>query len=128
LTKRLDELILLLASNKDNVYIFYPIPELHRNISHLLGVALSSQRSLDHIIGTNLAWYKQRNSYVINHFDNSNYPENVRLLKPEDVFCDQLNCFAVKNGVPLYFDSHHPSMLAARELVELINDEHQKLN
>ncbi len=119
-TKNMDELIFELASNKDNVYIFYPIPELHRNINQLIGKALRAENSLINILGTDVAWYEERNKYIINHFDNSNYPENVYLLKPQDVFCDENNCYAVKDGIPLYFDSHHPSIVGAAKLVELI--------
>jgi peptidoglycan/LPS O-acetylase OafA/YrhL len=120
ITKHMDELIVELASNKDNVYIFYPIPELHRNINQLIGKALINENSLINILGTNLAWYEERNKYVINHFDNSNYPVNVHLLKPQDVFCDENNCYAVKDGIPLYYDGNHPSVVGAAKLVELI--------
>jgi peptidoglycan/LPS O-acetylase OafA/YrhL len=120
MTQHMDELILLLASNKDNVYIFYPIPELQRNINQLIGVAFRNESSINDILGTNRAWYEERNKYTINHFDNSNYPENVHLLKPQNVFCDFQNCYAVKDGIPLYFDDDHPSILGAAKLVELI--------
>jgi peptidoglycan/LPS O-acetylase OafA/YrhL len=122
ITKNMDELIFELASNKENVYIFYPIPELHRNINQLIGKALRNENSLINILGTDLAWYEERNKYIINHFDNSNYPENVHLLKPQDVFCDEKNCYAVKNGIPLYFDYDHPSIVGAAKLVELIRN------
>lgn len=119
-TKNIDELILLLASKKDNIYIFYPIPELQRNISQLIGVANMNGNNLNDIHGTDLAWYEERNKYMINHFDNAHYPENVHLLKSQRVFCDDKNCFAVKDGIPLYFDDDHPSILGARKLVDLI--------
>ncbi len=120
MTKHIDELIGELASNKDNVYVFYPIPELQRNINQLIGITFRNKNSLVNILGTDLAWYEERNKYIINHFDNSNYPDNVHLLKPQDVFCDEQSCYAVKNGVPLYFDDNHPSMSGAAKLVELI--------
>lgn len=120
MTKHIDELIVELASNKDNVYVFYPIPELQRNINQLIGITFRNKKGFINVLGTDLAWYKERNKYIINHFDNSNYPANVHLLKPQDVFCDEQSCYAVKNGVPLYFDDDHPSMSGAAKLVELI--------
>lgn len=120
MTRHIDELIVLLALNKDNVYIFYPIPELQQNIDQLIGMSFRNENSLTDILGTGLAWYEERNKYIINHFDNSNYPENVHLLKTKDVFCDEQNCYAVKDGVPLYFDDNHPSILGAARLVKLI--------
>ncbi|USD41376.1 acyltransferase [Vibrio sp. SCSIO 43135] len=118
---KLDELILLLASKKDNVYIFYPIPELPRSITQLVGDKLRNGGDLNDVIGTNLNWYKNRNKHIINHFNNAKFPENVHFIKPEDAFCDKENCYAVKDGVPLYFDDNHPSVLGASKLVELIN-------
>lgn len=118
--KNIDELIILLASKKENIYVFYPIPELQRNINQLIGMAFRKKSSLNDILGTDVAWYKNRNKYIINHFDNSNYPSNVHLIKSQNVFCDQKSCYAVKDGIPLYFDDDHPSILGAAKLVELI--------
>jgi len=48
------------------------------------------------------------------------YPENVHFLKPQDVFRDELYCYAVKDGDPLYFEGYHPFVLGASKLVEII--------
>jgi len=88
-----------------------------------IGFAFSNQKMLNAIKGTDLAWYKKRNAYMINHFDNANYPDNVHLLKPQDVFCDTQNCYATWDNVPLYFDNNHPSVLGAKHLVDLIKIE-----
>jgi hypothetical protein len=120
MTKKIDELIIELAASKDNVYVFYPIPELQRDIKQLIGFSYLKNSSLVNIYGTDLSWYRERNKYFIHHFDNANYPKNVHLLRPQDVFCDEKKCFAVRNGIPLYFDDNHPSILGAAELVNLI--------
>ncbi|WP_323843986.1 acyltransferase family protein [Microbulbifer magnicolonia] len=120
MTKNIDELINDLAKNKDNVYVFYPIPELNRNINQLIGVSYLFGMEMDNIVGTDLSWYERRNRYMIDHFDNANYPSNVHLLRSQDAFCDEEKCFAVKDGVPLYYDDDHPSIAGAAELVGLI--------
>lgn len=120
ITKNIDDIIFLLASKKEQVYVFYPIPELPKNIHQLLETKLRQGGSLENIIGTDVNWYQTRNSYMLNHFNQSHYPDNVTLLDPKDVFCDESNCYAVKDGVPLYFDDDHPSVLGASKLVELI--------
>jgi hypothetical protein len=120
ITNKIDDLIIEIAANKDNVYVFYPIPELQRNINQLIGFSYMENSSLANVYGTDLTWYKGRNKHFIHHFDNANYPANVHLLKPQDVFCDEQKCYAVKYGVPLYFDDNHPSTLGAAELVNLI--------
>jgi len=119
-TNRIDALINLLASKKKNVYVFYPIPELPRSIHQLIGMAYRDNRGFDNIVGTDLFWFNERNKYFINHFDKSAYPKNVHLLRSQDVFCDEKICYGVKDGIPLYFDDNHPSILGASKLVDLI--------
>jgi peptidoglycan/LPS O-acetylase OafA/YrhL len=120
ITERIDNLIIELASNKDNVYVFYPIPELQRNINKMINFSYLENSDLTDIYGTDLSWYSERNKYFIHHFDNAKYPKNVHLLRSQDVFCDENKCFAVRDGVPLYFDDNHPSILGAAKLVNLI--------
>jgi len=120
MTNSIDALIIKLAKNKENVYVFYPIPELPRDIDKLIGLAYIKDKSLANVLGTSSDWYEQRNRYIINHFNNAKYPSNVHLLKTKSLFCDEINCFAVKDGMPLYFDDDHPSMLASEKLVKLI--------
>tara|TARA_R110002012_G_scaffold138681_1_gene295518 strand:+ start:2206 stop:4098 length:1893 start_codon:yes stop_codon:yes gene_type:complete len=121
LTKNLDALINTFSKNKKNVYVYYPIPELHRSITQLIGRQLKKDVNFSEVKGTSYDWYKERNSFIISHFDNSTYPKNVNLLRSQDVFCDSEYCLAVKDGLPLYFDHNHPSMLGAKELVDLID-------
>lgn len=117
---RIDALISLLASKKKNVYVFYPIPELPRNIHQIIGMAYRDNRSFDNIVGTDLFWFNDRNSFFISHFDNASYPKNVHLLRSQDIFCDEKFCYGVRDGIPLYFDDHHPSISGASKLIELI--------
>lgn len=123
-TKRImssaDEAIRLLASKKDKVYVVYPIPELPRNIHQLIGTESTPDLPINNLIGTSTAFYLKRNEYVINHFNSTQYPDNVYFLKPKDVLCNEINCFAVKEGVPLYFDDDHLSIMGAEKIVELI--------
>lgn len=122
MTRHIDELIMIFAENKENVYVFYPIPELPKNINKLIDLAYKNDKSLVNVIGTSLQWYEERNQYIINHFNNAIFPNNVHLLNLKDVFCDQRNCFAVRDSIPLYIDSNHPSILGANRLIELIKN------
>lgn len=117
--KKMDNLIYLLSSKKDNVYIFYPIPRLPKDIKQLIrrNALIGDNRTIK---STSLSWYRKKNREIIAHFNNSKYPENVHLLNLEDVFCDNTDCFAVKDGISLYFDDNHPSIEAAKRLVNLI--------
>tara|TARA_R110002124_G_scaffold286136_3_gene466034 strand:- start:266 stop:2203 length:1938 start_codon:yes stop_codon:yes gene_type:complete len=126
LIDNIDNLIIKLASVKENVYVFYPIPELPKTIHKLAGDQLLKNEKLSNITGTSFKWYRERNKYIIDHFDNKNYPDNVYLLKTEDIFCDKEYCFAVRNGIPLYFDDDHPSVLSAEKLANKIIAKNKK--
>lgn len=115
-----DKLINLFASTKDNVYVFYPIPELPRDIAKLVGENYLTDQDILNIVGTDTKWYEARNNYFINHFDSTEYPDNVHFINPKDVFCDKDNCYAVKDGVALYFDDDHPSLAGAEKLINLM--------
>ena len=121
LINNLDKLILEMSKKKENVYIFYPIPELPRGVQTMIGGRYDNIDNIDNIIGQNLYQYEERNKYRIDHINHTKYPKNVHLINPKQVFCDESNCFAVKNGIPLYFDDDHPSVLGATKLVDLIN-------
>lgn len=116
----IDELIFRLAEKKKNVYIFYPIPDLNQNIKKSIGLTSKWGDDTFNIPSSSLESYNSKNKFMIRHFDNSNYPSNVYLLKVQDVFCDADTCYSVKDGVPLYFDDNHPSVAGAEELVKLI--------
>lgn len=120
LTNNIDSLIYQLAAHKDAVYVFYPVPEIPKNIHQLIGYHLQNKLSLTHIPGTDVDWYNTRNAFIIKHFDNAQYPQNVHLIKTKDVFCDNKQCYAVKDGTALYFDEDHPSVAGAKKLVEQI--------
>ncbi|MEI8665303.1 acyltransferase family protein [Pseudoalteromonas sp. B28] len=120
MTNNLDELITKMATYKNKVYVYYPIPELSRNIDKLIGSAMNNKESLTNIADISLEKYKKRNRYIINHFDSTKYPSNVHFINPTDAFCDSEVCYAVKDGIPLYFDDNHPSMLGATKLIELV--------
>lgn len=87
-------------------------------------LALSYYRNLplDNLKAINVEYYLARNKAILNHFENHSYPENVKFIKVDDLFCDSQYCFSVKNGIPLYFDDDHPSILAAEAIGQKIID------
>lgn len=116
-----DKLIYKLASKKENVFLFYPIPELPKNIDTMINNTYIKNQDLNTIKGTSLNFYLNRNRFIINHFNNANYPKNVHILNIKDIFCDNDYCYAVRDGSPLYKDDNHPSLLAAEKMTNLIN-------
>lgn len=118
---KFDKLIYKLASKKENVFLFYPIPELPKNIDIMINNTYIKNQDLNTIKGTSLKFYLNRNRFIINHFNNANYPKNVHILNIKDIFCDNNYCYAVRDGSPLYKDDNHPSLLAAEKMTNLIN-------
>jgi hypothetical protein len=118
--KRIDKLIIDLAKEKENIYVLYPIPELKIHVNKIIDKEYRDNGDIENIKGSSLASYKEGNNIIINHFNNSNYPKNVHLIKSQDAFCDNKNCFSVKDSSSMYFDDNHLSIVGANRLVELI--------
>ena len=92
------------------------------HINKTIDLSFKNGVDLIDIKGTDYSWYKQRNSYMINHFDNVVYPNNVHLLRSQNIFCDEKDCYSVKDKLPLYFDHGHPAIPhGASKLANLIN-------
>ncbi|MEH6444871.1 MAG: acyltransferase family protein [Oceanospirillaceae bacterium] len=113
----LDKLIFDLSAIKEQVFVFKPIPELGLSISHLLSKEHLFGNSIMNVKGVDVSYYNKRNSYIIKHFEKTTYPDNVTLIDPKAVFCDKKICYAIKNGIPLYFDDDHPSVEGAKLLI-----------
>ncbi|GGK77431.1 acyltransferase family protein [Amphritea balenae] len=113
----LDELILDLSKVKKYVFVLKPIPELEFSVYDLLGRNNILGGSVNNVFGVGLSDYYNRNSYVLDHFEKTVYPKNVFFIDPVKSFCDLDVCYAVKNGVPLYFDDDHPSLRGAELLI-----------
>jgi peptidoglycan/LPS O-acetylase OafA/YrhL len=116
----IDKAIITLANNKDKVYVYLPIPELKRPIGKLLSKSWLNDLGYDNISGASVDFYNERNYLILNHFKEQTYPKNVFFLNSKKAFCDDNDCFAVKDGKALYFDDDHPSVVGARLLVDLI--------
>lgn len=116
----IDKLIFDLAKEKENIYVLYPIPELKIHVNKIIDKEYRDNGDIENINGSSLAYYKEGNNIIINHFNNSNYPKNVHLIKSQDAFCDNKNCFSVKDSSSMYFDDNHLSIAGANRLVELI--------
>ena len=52
----------------------------------------------------------------------------IAYADPADVFCDAARCHLIEHGVPLYFDTHHPSLSGARLLARAIEAKAQPAN
>lgn len=124
----LNEMIRDIASHKRQVYVILPIPELKERIANILSSQYTiGQQEFGDIRGESRTYFMERSQPIFDFFAGITLPDNVKLIDPSDIFCDRDNCYAVREGVPLYFDDDHPSLDAARlMLAPAIKTEHQK--
>jgi peptidoglycan/LPS O-acetylase OafA/YrhL len=56
--------------------------------------------------------------------------DEVTIINPSDLFCDENNCYVARDGVALYFDNHHMSvagaLLVAEEVIERVTDKSER--
>lgn len=117
LLSNIDQAIITLAKHKNRVFVILPIPELPRTVNKLVDSAYTNNQKFENLKGTDTDWYLARNELVLKHFALSNYPENVVLISPQDTFCDEKDCYAIRQGRALYFDDDHVSIYGASILI-----------
>lgn len=50
------------------------------------------------------------------------WPDAITYVSAADAICDERTCRIIQGGSPLYFDSHHPSVSAARLVLARLDD------
>lgn len=103
-----------LLANDKQVYVVMPIPELTVDVSDYL----IAPDGLTKIPGETREYYLRRNEYVLTKFALLPWGDNLRRIDPTASLCDDLNCFAFREGKAMYFDNHHLSLTGADRLVE----------
>ena len=117
-----------LADSKATVMISLPIPELRAEFQDLVYKDTSLVTDFDtarmnglealNMLGSSTDYYQLRNEYVLDKFENMRLPTNVTLVDPTDFLCDDINCWAVVNGLPYYTDDNHLSYQGALRVAE----------
>ena len=63
-----------------------------------------------------------------NDFINKLDIPNINLIDLENIFCDEIWCYSIKDGNILIADDDHPSLKGAEMINDLIIKEIEKLN
>jgi peptidoglycan/LPS O-acetylase OafA/YrhL len=108
----------LLALGK-RVVLVYPVPEVGWDVPVFLSKLIAVHANIDRPLSTSYEVFKNRSIDAYRAFDA--IPDNINLLrvKPEEILCNtriQARCVAERNGIPLYRDSNHLSLLGASML------------
>ncbi|MEN9845847.1 MAG: hypothetical protein RIS36_994 [Pseudomonadota bacterium] len=109
------EVLRRLAHGGKNVILVLQVPEVRRPMQDLV---FQNPFDLDNIVGVSREWWQRRTSYVNNRL--KDLPESIKILEPADIFCDEINCFVVKDGALLYIDDNHLSLTGAAKVVPRI--------
>lgn len=115
------ELVRYFVSHGKNVILVLQAPELPRPIDFLALKATSPMALID---GVPIKWWEQRNGFVKSHLND--FPQQVMIIDPANVFCNEYSCVAGYNGVSYYFDSNHISVSGAKQIVGHIFDRLEK--
>lgn len=102
----------LLALNV-KVFVIGDIPEIGWDVPLR---ALANLKGADEI-KVPLSRYKSRSRSSGQLFGEFEGIEQFFLFRPADVFCDEIDCYATENGMPLYRDTNHPNEAGAEKLV-----------
>ena len=114
-----NEILRRLTAAGKKVYVLYPVPELPVHITKAITpyTIFEDRPSLDLDRTTPASYYLARNEFIISKLDTLPYGQQLRAVKPYDVFCKDGYCPAVLNDHALYFDDDHLSVAGAEMLI-----------
>ena len=72
--------------------------------------------------------WEERQKYISER--KNEISDEVTIINPSDLFCDENSCYVVRDGVALYFDNHHMSVagasLVAEEVIERVTNKSER--
>lgn len=117
------ELVRVLAASGKKVFLVLQAPELPRPVEALVFKAVGEAN----VTGVSMDWWEKRTRFLREHL--KDIPNTVTVVDPSKLFCERETCYAVRNGVSLYFDDDHMSVagaeLVAGKIVEAFFNEHK---
>ena len=110
------EIVRKISQSDKQVYFVVQAPELPRYIEELAfwDTSVSSER----IKGATLDWWLKRNAFVFERLDD--LPEEIVVIDPKNLFCDQTWCYANDSIGFFYFDDDHMSVYGSAKVMDEI--------
>lgn len=105
-------LVQRLGAAGKTVYIIGPIPDLPANAERYIYHRRAGQPT-----GVSRVYYEARNRDALRELAAVAKLPFVRILHPEQAFCDAKACASIIDGKGMYFDDNHLSMSGARRLI-----------
>ena len=108
----------LISLNKE-IYIVTPTPEMGWEIPNNLARIVHYKKKIDlETLSISKKVFIERNKEILTFLKDLKKKYNLKLIYPDDIFCDDLRCFSHQNYVPLFFDDDHLSSEGAKLLSE----------
>jgi peptidoglycan/LPS O-acetylase OafA/YrhL len=111
------------------VYVILPVPELPRTMELVAfehefppGAPLESLV----VPGNDRSDLPEHVESIHERIRAEGFGENVVLIDPRDALCDDRRCYAARDGLALYFDSHHVSVTGAQRIARDILRAHDE--
>lgn len=119
----LNSMIMDLSEKKKRIILFTPIPKSNSdvNINAFYNNAFNNDKNDLNIISQSKLAYLSENSEIREYLLSSNLPKNVEVIDIMEFYCSESECYSILNGIPLYFDDNHPSLMATKRIVDKIN-------
>ena len=109
-----------LRSAGKRVFVLAPIPELGRPVQqNILSGQFRGDASSDR--GATRAYHDARNRFVLGKLNALNWDDNLVLVDPAAVLCDEKICRALIDSEAMYFDDDHLSVAGARRVVKQLD-------
>ena len=110
----------LVNLNKE-IYIVTPTPEMGWEIPNNLARIIHYKEKIDlDTLSISKKVFIERNKEILSFLNDLKEKYDLKLIYPDDIFCDDLRCFSHQNQVPLFFDDDHLSSEGAKLLSERI--------
>jgi len=92
------------------ITVVAPVPGAKMNVPSALARSALFSKDID--IFQNKTDYSTQNQWLLNQFS-SNSSRITRIIYPHQLLCNESElCKVAQNGIPLYFDTHHTTVVA----------------
>ena len=99
----------LVSLNKE-IYIVTPTPEMGWEIPNNLARIVHYKKKIDlETLSISKKVFIEKNKEILSFLKDLKEKYNLKLIYPDDIFCNDLRCFSHQNNVPLFFDDDHLS-------------------
>lgn len=111
-----EALLKRLHATGKKIYVLLPLPELGAPIHK----SIFFDRAGPQPLGPQTDYYQARHKFVLDRYQRLRNLQAITLIDPVPAFCKDNQCYAVADGIPLYFDDDHPSMAGALRVIDRV--------